>query len=245
MSTYRRSVRAPLAQTAGASVHLTHHPLVRRKPPSAPLSRSREARLRLPVLDDARTHPVAVTGRCGSIARSLFDRGRPRLLPEGLVLAEATGRRLRAPRTRQGRRVEPPREHLRPHARHALPAVVCTSQGVPPTPAISSRSTPCRSVLGPGSGGPTSPPGRWSRAGTSWGAGPGRALARPTPSGPRFGSGGRCPGGPSRWTGGRLRGCLSGPRGLPGRGAAPVSAAHRGRCAVPADPAPGVRRMRR
>jgi hypothetical protein len=77
---------------------LISHPLVRRKPTPAPLSFSREARVRLPVLDDARTHPV--TGRHVGRARSPFSRWRQRCAPRNLAS--------RARRSARPQRCRPP-----------------------------------------------------------------------------------------------------------------------------------------
>ena len=78
MVQYTRSTRTRLAQTAGSRIHLIRHPLARPKPPAPPVPRSREARVRLRVLEYARTHPVRGTGRPFGIARSTCSRWRHR-----------------------------------------------------------------------------------------------------------------------------------------------------------------------
>ncbi len=88
MSKYSRSIRAKLAQTSGASVRLVRHPLVPTKPAPCAISLSREARVRLQVLDYARTHPVTVTCRRFGIARSTFYRWRQRFDPRNLSTLE-------------------------------------------------------------------------------------------------------------------------------------------------------------
>jgi len=182
MPTYTRSTRARLAQTAGSRIHLLRHPLARQKPP-APVFLSREARVRLQVLEYARTHPVTVTCRRFGIARATFSRWRTRddphhlsslerrscrprrcrqptwqpeqgaavqrlrarsprwgtatrqvlRPPEGSVLSVATVGRILASLKRRGLRGDPPRERLRPHARHTRPDAVRKPQDVHPT----------------------------------------------------------------------------------------------------------------
>ena len=183
MPKYTRSTRARLAQTAGSRVHLIRHPLARQKPP-APVSLSREARVRLQVLEYARTHPVTVTCRRQGHARATFYRWRKRYDPhhlsslerrscrprrcrqptwrpehvaavqrlreryprwgktklqvlleqeEGIVLSVAMVGRILAHLKRRGLLVEPPRERLRPHARHTRPYAVRKPKDVHPT----------------------------------------------------------------------------------------------------------------
>ena len=78
MPKYTRSTRARLAQTAGSRVRLTRHPLANHARSALPVTLSREARVRLQVLEYARTHPVTVTCRRFGIARSTFYRWRKR-----------------------------------------------------------------------------------------------------------------------------------------------------------------------
>jgi len=183
MVQYTRSTRTRLAQTAGSRVHLIRHPLARPKPAPPPVPLSREARVRLQVLEYARTHPVTVTCRRFGIARSTFYRWRARFDPrnltslerrssrprrcrqptwqpehvaavqrlreryprwgkaklqrllaqEGIVLSVATVGRILAHLKRRGLLVEPPRERLRPHARHTRPYAIRKPKGLHPT----------------------------------------------------------------------------------------------------------------
>jgi len=183
MVQYTRSTRTRLAQTAGSRVHFIRHPLARSARSAPPVTLSREARVRLQVLEYARTHPVTVTCRRFGIARSTFYRWRARFDPhhltslerrscrphrcrqptwhpdhvaavlrlrerfprwgkaklqrllaqEGIVRSVATVGRILAHLKRRGLLVEPPRQRLRPHARHGRPYAIRTPKGLHPT----------------------------------------------------------------------------------------------------------------